>query len=241
MQAVIEGAPGQAGRAFPRCSARSATAGPTRLVGRYAEQYRRYVAKGTDRADPPDVRGRLRPGGRGRGVGRRRFAPAPDYRRRPDAIVRLQGKIDRIDLVEVDGKLGFRVIDYKTGSSPSGKDVQAGLASQLPLYALAVEQLIFPGHDHEFADAGYWSMRKDGFRAVKLGKAWADYRESLVAFVVDLVARLREGHFPIASENKECHKYCDYHAACRVKEVRYARKVWSGRPTLGSSPGNDES
>jgi ATP-dependent helicase/DNAse subunit B len=152
-----------------------------------------------------------------------------------DAVVRLQGKIDRIDLVEVGGKILFRVIDYKTGSSPSGKDVKTGLASQLPLYSLAVERLIFPGGEHEFADAGYWSMRKDGFRAVKLDKDWAEYREQLVDFVVDLVARL-----PIASENKDCHKYCDYHAACRVKEVRHAHKDWSGRPTLGPSLGDDE-
>jgi ATP-dependent helicase/nuclease subunit B len=149
-----------------------------------------------------------------------------------DAVVRLQGKIDRIDLVrDEEGKVFFRVIDYKTGSSPSGQDVLAGLASQLPLYALAVEQLLFPDGGPEFGDAGYWSMPKDGFKAVRI-KEWSDYRDRLMTFVVDLVSKLREGQFPIESQKKECHKYCDYHAACRVKEVRYTNKVWSGRPTL---------
>jgi ATP-dependent helicase/nuclease subunit B len=149
-----------------------------------------------------------------------------------DETVRLQGKIDRIDLVREGDKVFFRVIDYKTGSSPSGKDVLSGLASQLPLYALAVEQLIFPGGEYEFGDTGYWSMPRDGFKAVKI-KEWAEYRDLLMTFVVDLVARLREGNFPIESQKKECHKYCDYHAVCRVKEVRFVGKTWPDRPTLG--------
>ena len=146
--------------------------------------------------------------------------------------VKLQGKIDRIDLFLKDGKLLFRVIDYKTGSSPSGKDVLSGLASQLPLYALAVERLIFPTGEYEFGETGYWSMPKDGFKPVRI-KEWATYRDDLMRFVVDLVSRLREGDFPIESQKKECHKYCDYHAVCRVKEVRYVGKVWTSRPNLG--------
>ena len=208
-------------------------------VGRYAEQYRRYVAKGMSEPIPHKFEVAFGQEGEDGESG----ADSLPYLSlgEADAIVRLQGKIDRIDLVEHDGKVGFRVIDYKTGSSPSGKDVQVGLASQLPLYSLAVEQLIFPGGEHEYADAGYWSMAKDGFRAVNLKRQWAEYRESLVAFVVDLVARLRDGQFPVASQKKDCHKSCDYHATCRVKEVRSVPKVWSSQPTLGSSPGDDES
>jgi ATP-dependent helicase/nuclease subunit B len=149
-----------------------------------------------------------------------------------DSIVRLQGKIDRIDLVREGGKVFFRVIDYKTGSNPSSKDVLTGLASQLPLYALAVEQLIFPEGDYEFGDTGYWSMPKDGFKAVKI-KEWTVYRDHLMTFVVDLVSRLREGNFQVYSQVKECHKYCDYHAVCRVKEVRLVGKSWADRPSLG--------
>ncbi len=41
-----------------------------------------------------------------------------------------------------------------------------------------------------------------------------------------------EGNFPVESRKKECHKYCDYHAVCRVKEVRFVGKTWAERPSL---------
>ena len=147
------------------------------------------------------------------------------------SAVKLQGKIDRIDVFSKEGRLVFRVIDYKTGSNPPAKEVLSGLASQLPLYALAVEQLLFPDGTYEFGDVGYWSLPKDGFKAVKLG-AWPAYRERLVAFVVAMVARLREGHFPIESMKKDCRKFCDFKAACRIGEVRSVGKIWADRPSM---------
>ncbi len=87
------------------------------------------------------------------------------------------------------------MIDYKTGSAPSHADVKSGLASQLPLYAMAVERLVMPAGDATFLDAGYWSLPKDGFRGVKLG-GWDDYRAAMVEFVLALVGELRRGVFP---------------------------------------------
>ena len=147
-------------------------------------------------------------------------------------LVKLQGKIDRVDLIREDGNVRFRVVDYKTGSNPPGKDVLSGLASQLPLYALAVERLLFPGGPYEFHDAGYWSLPKDGFKGVRI-KEWEAYREHLMAFVIDIVSTLRDGMFPIDSRKKDCRKYCDFHAACRVSEVRMSGKSWVDRPVLG--------
>jgi RecB family exonuclease len=151
----------------------------------------------------------------------------------PDAV-KLQGKIDRVDLVRDEDKdeVRFRVIDYKTGSNAPGKDVLSGLASQLPLYALAVERLLFPDGPYEFLDAGYWSLPKDGFKGVKI-KEWEAYRDQLMAFVLDIVSQLRNGTFPIESQKKDCRKFCDYHSACRVGEVRMVGKSWVDRPRLG--------
>jgi hypothetical protein len=102
----------------------------------------------------------------------------------------------------------------------------------LPLYALAVERLVFPDGDFTFQDAGYWSLPKDGYRNVKV-KDWEAFRDHLIAFVLDLVSELRAGSFPIESQKKDCRKFCDYQAACRVGEVRMVGKVWAGRPKLG--------
>lgn len=145
--------------------------------------------------------------------------------------VLLQGKIDRVDLIRKDGKVHFRVIDYKTGSCPTSKDVKDGLASQLPLYALAVEQLILTSGEFGLIDVGYWSLPKDGFKSVKIDD-WAAYRDHLMSFVVDLVRELRRGSFPIHSQKKDCRKFCDFRSACRVIEVRSSGKEWADRPTL---------
>lgn len=49
----------------------------------------------------------------------------------------LRGRADRIDIA-VDGS-GLRIIDYKTGSAPTIKQVRAGFALQLPLLALIAQ------------------------------------------------------------------------------------------------------
>ena len=51
--------------------------------------------------------------------------------------IRLTGKLDRLD-VHTNGS--FSIIDYKTGSPPSPSDVNAGIASQLPLEGLILSQ-----------------------------------------------------------------------------------------------------
>ena len=147
------------------------------------------------------------------------------------AAVSLQGVIDRIDLVAKDGRVGFRVIDYKTGSHPGRIDVHSGLASQLPLYAMAVERLIGEEGEHHFDGAGYWSLKGDGYKGLKFDD-WSAYRDRLERFILALVDRLREGEFPIFSQKKDCPSFCDFASVCRCKEVRKADKGWTERPIL---------
>ncbi len=148
------------------------------------------------------------------------------------AAVKIQGVIDRVDLVTAkDGEVRFRVIDYKTGSNPSAKDVQAGLASQLPLYALAVERLGLAPEAARLDGFGYWSLPKSGYKRIPTPD-WAGYSLRLSAYIVALVGRLREGKFPIDSRKKDCRKFCDFQAICRVGEVRSVGKVWVDRPSM---------
>ena len=145
--------------------------------------------------------------------------------------IKVEGVIDRIDRVEKDGQSRFRVIDYKTGANPSQGDVKSGQASQLPLYAMAVEKLVLLEEGTEFLDAGYWSLSKEGFKPVKLD-GWDGFREAVGEFVEAMVGKLRGGVFPIASQESKCTQFCDFHKTCRVGEVRRARKTWPDRPEL---------
>ena len=63
--------------------------------------------------------------------------------------VRIAGRIDRIDTGRVAGETVFNVLDYKTGGSTrfSVEAVQRGLALQLPLYALAVVEVVLADRD----------------------------------------------------------------------------------------------
>ena len=78
---------------------------------------------------------------------------------RGSRVVRLRGKIDRIDVVDGPHGRGFRVIDYKSGTGPSASDVDAARMLQLPLYAMAVERLGLAEAGLVMSDVGYWALR----------------------------------------------------------------------------------
>ena len=162
--------------------------------------------------------------------------------------VRLQGMIDRIDVAHHPSGLLFRVIDYKTGSVPSGTKLKDGLALQLPLYAMAVERALQADHNPRPIDAGYWALRGKGYAPlVKM----AEYREGdlfafpnwkpgpgpdrIVAFVLSLVDRLRRGMLPVQNEILDCERTCDYRTVCRLHQVRQARKPWPEKPSMADA------
>lgn len=55
------------------------------------------------------------------------------------SVVRIEGKVDRIDLLEKDGKRYIRIVDYKTGAKKfNADDIDYGLNLQMLLYLFAV-------------------------------------------------------------------------------------------------------
>jgi RecB family exonuclease len=159
--------------------------------------------------------------------------------------VRMQGMIDRIDVIRHRETTLFRVIDYKSGSSPSATDVRSGLALQLPLYALAVERLVFEEESAAPLDVGYWALKGKGFRpvyemtrldeeTVRPHPTWDRFRQKMERFVIDLVSRLRRGEFPVAPRREDCTQTCDYRHACRIAQVRAVGKAWADPPRLGA-------
>lgn len=147
------------------------------------------------------------------------------------AAVRLQGKIDRIDLVPAAGQAGFRVIDYKSGSCPSKKDVKASIYLQLPLYALAVERVVLDPGEAALHDVGYWGLATTGFKPIVL-KDWSRDRDALEAFVTSVVAQLRGGGFAVESCKDDCTHRCEFSSVCRIRQVRSAGKSRDDRPEL---------
>ena len=81
------------------------------------------------------------------------------------AGVELGGKFDRIDRM-ADG--GLAIVDYKTGSPPSGKAVAEGYSLQLGLLGLIAERGGFEGIEGAAACFEYWSLARDQ-RSGRLG------------------------------------------------------------------------
>ena len=140
-----------------------------------------------------------------------------------DRTVRLRGRIDRIDVAETSEGPRLRVIDYKSGKVPTSKDVKQGEMLQLPLYAMAALKLLFPNEPAGLFDLGYWSLKKDGFKAISFA-SWDDDKKALAAYVLALVDELRRGVFVVQSRTPNCESYCDYRSVCRIGQVRRTEK-----------------
>ncbi|GIW88873.1 MAG: hypothetical protein KatS3mg108_3197 [Isosphaeraceae bacterium] len=175
----------------------------------------------------------------------------PPLRLGPDRLGRtilLQGVVDRLDLIEGVERSYFRVIDYKSGKVPTARDLRAGRALQLPLYALAVERLAFGDGSVVPAELGYWGLKKgggyrrlypEGRRQVSISEAaegWAGFAERLERFVFDLVDRIRSGEFPVAPSIEECERNCEYRTACRIRQLGQRDKSWERRPSWEPKP-----
>jgi ATP-dependent helicase/DNAse subunit B len=157
--------------------------------------------------------------------------------------VRIGGRIDRVDVAELDGGLGFWVIDYKTGRSTNY--TASGLTNleklQLPLYALAVEQLFLAGKSARPLGLAYWMVTDTGPKPVLPGsrgaaawqndpKKWVEFRARLEAWVAKVVGRIREGHFPLAPRSPTCTLTCSFGQVCRISQSRNVGKLWDLAP-----------
>lgn len=160
-----------------------------------------------------------------------------------DELVRFSGRIDRIDIGMVGGEVAFNVIDYKTGTKRGfkKKDIESGQAIQLPLYALAVQELLMIDRRAKPWRVGYWFLKDGGFDSVDIPQFcqqtpaglretedWNSLRGALLSRVMSLVRGVREGQFPVYSLDEECTGRCEYHSICRIGQVR----------SLGKKPKN---
>ncbi|MBI4538432.1 MAG: PD-(D/E)XK nuclease family protein [Gemmatimonadetes bacterium] len=147
--------------------------------------------------------------------GRRAAGEPPVEIAVPGGVIRLTGRIDRVDRLP-DGKL--RVIDYKSGRPyefiAANRVFHGGRRLQHLLYSLAAEALL--GAPVEWAEYHFPTRRaahdRFAFRAARL-RAGIE----IVGHLLDLVAR---GHFPPTEESDDC-KNCDFNEACRVRKLEW--------------------
>ena len=165
---------------------------------------------------------------------------------RADGIeVRLTGRIDRLDVSRVADDEVFIVIDYKTGTRISLKpdEVRTGQKLQLPLYAMAAEQLFFSASGAAAWAVGYWGIREKGFgkafhmqlhqkceAGIEPTDEWRSLREEVLCRVAEIVRGVRGGDFPMYSFDEECTKRCPVRTVCRVGQARSLGKLWPPEP-----------
>jgi ATP-dependent helicase/nuclease subunit B len=160
--------------------------------------------------------------------------------------IRFSGRIDRIDIGEMAGQTVFSVVDYKSGRWDRARlnAVSDGYLLQLPLYALAAEQLL-TGRDAVPLRAAYWHVSDQGYKEVikfhtnddgelAINPDWETLRSELKLRVRSLVEGIRRGQFPMASADDRCTSYCPYSTVCRVNQVRSLEKSW--QPPREDSP-----
>jgi ATP-dependent helicase/DNAse subunit B len=157
-----------------------------------------------------------------------------------DVEVRISGRIDRIDVVELpDGGIGFWVIDYKTGRAAqyTGTDLQTFRKLQLTLYALAAEQVLLRDRPARPLGLAYWLVVESGVKLalprqlvawLDEAAAWPRVRSALERWVVQLVRGIRNGEFPLQPRTDDCTQTCDFGQACRIGQSRAAVewKTW---------------
>jgi len=147
---------------------------------------------------------------------------------RPSRL-RLRCKVDRVDL---DGKGGFFVIDYKTGKNPPGpKDIEQGLALQIPLYILALENVM---NMHGIGGAYYTIgsaedtkvvpvMGDEAVKTMTRKRLETDLRGQLhrsARFAQIYIAGMMEARFHPSEGAGLCPNHCDFRHVCRFDEMR---------------------
>lgn len=153
-----------------------------------------------------------------------------------DDIVRVRGRIDRVDTGSVAGRAVFNVIDYKMSRLPrrfAADDVELGRALQLLVYSFAVRKLGFV--DGDLFQFGYWSLNGDGFvcglkqgsKAVKRLEAdvAAGLEDTLNRVLPRLVNSIRQGVFPLVVDDPSESYNGDYNAVARLAPFRSVAEV----------------
>lgn len=161
-------------------------------------------------------------------------------------LIKVHGRIDRIDTAETEDGLVLWIIDYKTGRNSyyTSDDVRKMKRVQLLLYALAAEKLVFAGRSARPLGLAYWMLRDGGPKLVRPARKatawlsnaadWAKTRADLEQWVARCVAQMRQGNFSLAPRSEQCTATCAFAQVCRITQARSIDK-----PAPPDLPGGD--
>lgn len=134
--------------------------------------------------------------------------------------VKVVGKVDRIDLAGDGTNRLVRVVDYKTGSSHiSAADALSGRSLQLPIYALAAEQVLLPG---SHVTRGVYLSINSGDSVGRLdfdATEGEDFRRKTEQLIAQFVGSIGSGDFTVRPTDHKVCQNCDHRSVCRVGEI----------------------
>jgi ATP-dependent helicase/nuclease subunit B len=133
--------------------------------------------------------------------------------------IRVRGVIDRLDRATE----GWIVLDYKTGSTQFSKArFEDGSDLQLPLYVIAVNEVLRPGGEQ--AVDGFYYMLKSFRHSASLGKGMAEICEDVKQRAVAHAANICAGRFPPEPRDGGACRACAAREICAYSEARAERK-----------------
>jgi ATP-dependent helicase/nuclease subunit B len=164
-------------------------------------------------------------------------APALTLRLGEEEVL-VSGRVDRIDIAELDDGTGFWIIDYKTGlgSHYTGTDLARFSRLQLTIYALGAEEVLLAKEGARPMGLAYWLVGEEGPKIAlpqKIADKWLDdptawpvVRENLRRWIMTLVRNIRQGNFPLAPRSPDCTLTCPFGQVCRITQSRSVGKIW---------------
>ena len=121
-------------------------------------------------------------------------------------------------------------MDYKTGSTQFSKArFEDGSDLQLPLYVIAVNEVLRPGGEQ--AVDGFYYMLKSFRHSASLGKGMAEICEDVKQRAVAHAANICAGRFPPEPRDGGACGACAANGICAYSEARAERKAKSENET----------
>jgi ATP-dependent helicase/DNAse subunit B len=167
------------------------------------------------------------------------FGPTAPYRLEWDGVTaRIVGRIDRVD---TDTAGNFIVYDYKLGNGPAVNDLMEIKKLQIPVYLLALEQLLEgPGtaiggsylglRNPSRYRGGVWRRSQIDWdrkgKGILDDNGWEQWLSEVKGELAAIARGIRAGRFPLTIE--DCPRYCEFRSGCR-------RRDWEEATADGSS------